>query len=81
MNKRLGRLGMLLSVYGSCLPTLNGSGGRTFYYDRTKYKGDKELAEILKEKAKQRRKNKRRRKKCQKSSMKSASLSFVYVEL
>lgn len=33
----------------------------TFSYDRTKYTGDKELEDILKDKAKQRRKNKRRR--------------------
>ena len=55
-------LGILtLAMYSSCLPMFNGR--RTFSYDRTKYKGDKELADILKEKAKQRRKNKRRRKK------------------
>lgn len=54
-------LGMMIGLYASCLPMFNSH--RTHYnYDRTKYKGDKELSDILKEKAKQRRKNKRRRK-------------------
>lgn len=45
-----------------CLPAmLNSKRENTFSYDRTKYTGDKELEDILKEKAKQRRKNKRRR--------------------
>ena len=52
-------LGMALTMYSSCLPMFNGR--RTFRYDSTKYKGDKELADILKKKAKQRRKTKRRR--------------------
>ena len=46
-------LGMALTMYSSCLPMFNGR--RTFRYDSTKYKGDKELADILKKKAKQRR--------------------------